>query len=379
METLMLLTYAALCIVVFKVFRIPLNKWTVPTAVLGGIALIGAVIFGMNYNFPYTDVGNQVFRTVPIVSQVRGRVQSVPVKPNQMLHKGDVLFTLDPTPFQAKVDDLQAQIKAASQDALSLNAALSQAQAELSRAVAQRDQSRREYARYREGHARGAFSDQMVDTRLQTWKADEASVSAAQAKVVQARNALDSVVKGKNTTVASAGAAAKGAVSAGEHRRPRPGGWLCQYRRLTAGHHVHCAGDDPADDLCAGGGRRLAGVRRGISPERPAASAQRRARGADVSGYPGHRLSRRSGRRAAGDWREPVPWAGQTADHRRAQYPWPGAGGAEGDRSAFCRIRSAAGATLEAAVYSDHLKELSLIRKILIRMKSWENYIYLDH
>ncbi|MGN9967583.1 hypothetical protein ACTMTR_28320, partial [Klebsiella pneumoniae] len=24
-------------------------------------------------------------------------------------------------------------------------------------------------------------------------------------------------------------------------------------------------------------------------------------------------------------------------------------------------------------------KELSLIRKILIRMKSWENYIYLDH
>ena len=71
--------------------------------------------------------------------------------------------------------------------------------------------------------------------------------------------------------------------------------------------------------------------------------------------------------------------AGQTADHRRAQYPWPGAGGAEGDRSAFCRIRSAAGATLEAAVYSDHLKELSLIRKILMRMKSWENYIYLDH
>ena len=47
METLMLLTYAALCIVVFKVFRIPLNKWTVPTAVLGGIALIGAVINGV--------------------------------------------------------------------------------------------------------------------------------------------------------------------------------------------------------------------------------------------------------------------------------------------------------------------------------------------
>ena len=144
METLMLLTYAALCIVVFKVFFASRSISGPCRRRCSAVSpLIGAVIFGMNYNFPYTDVGNQVFRTVPIVSQVRGRVQSVPVKPNQMLRKGDVLFTLDPTPFQAKVDDLQAQIKAASQDALSLNAALSQAQAELSRAVAQRDQSRR--------------------------------------------------------------------------------------------------------------------------------------------------------------------------------------------------------------------------------------------
>ncbi|SPX56202.1 auxiliary transport protein, MFP family [Klebsiella pneumoniae] len=297
-----------------------------------------------------------------------------------MLHKGDVLFTLDPTPFQAKVDDLQAQIKAASQDALSLNAALSQSQAELSRAVAQRDQSRREYARYREGHAQGAFSDQMVDTRLQTWKADEASVSAAQAKVVQARNALDSVVKGKNTTVASLLAQLQKAQFQLENtvvRAPEDG--YVSTVGLRPGTMSTALGMIPLMTFVPVEGAASREYGRGISPERPAASAQRRARGADVSGYPGHRLSRRSGRRAAGDWREPVPGAGQTADHRRAQYPWPGAGGAEGDRSAFCRIRSAAGATLEAAVYSDHLKELSLIRKILIRMKSWENYIYLDH
>ena len=41
---LLMLTYAAICIAVFKLFRIPLTKWTVPTAVLGGIVLIGALV-----------------------------------------------------------------------------------------------------------------------------------------------------------------------------------------------------------------------------------------------------------------------------------------------------------------------------------------------
>ncbi len=94
METLLLLTYAALCIAIFKLFKIPLNKWTVPTAVLGGVILIGAIVLVMNYNTPYTRTGSQVFRSVPIVPQVRGRVTAVPVKPNQPLRQGDVLFRI---------------------------------------------------------------------------------------------------------------------------------------------------------------------------------------------------------------------------------------------------------------------------------------------
>ena len=41
MDLLLILTYAAMCIAIFKIFKIPLNKWSVPTAVLGGIVLIG--------------------------------------------------------------------------------------------------------------------------------------------------------------------------------------------------------------------------------------------------------------------------------------------------------------------------------------------------
>ena len=31
MELLLILTYSAICVAVFKIFRIPVNKWTLPT------------------------------------------------------------------------------------------------------------------------------------------------------------------------------------------------------------------------------------------------------------------------------------------------------------------------------------------------------------
>ena len=49
MDLLLILTYTAVCVAIFKIFRIPLNKWTVPTAALGGVLLIGTLIMLMNY------------------------------------------------------------------------------------------------------------------------------------------------------------------------------------------------------------------------------------------------------------------------------------------------------------------------------------------
>ena len=116
MDLLLILTYAAICVVIFKVFKIPLNKWSVPTAVLGGIALIGTLIFVMNYNHPYSEIGRDYFTTIPIVPEVSGQVIEVPVVANQLLQQGDVLMKLDPTPFEAKVASLKAQLKSAQSD-----------------------------------------------------------------------------------------------------------------------------------------------------------------------------------------------------------------------------------------------------------------------
>lgn len=116
MDLLLILTYTAICVAVFKIFKIPLNKWTVPTAALGGIVLIGMLLVIMNYNHPYSEISRQYFVTTPIISSVTGRVISVPVKDNTTVKAGDILYQIDPVPFKNKVDSLTAQLKLAEID-----------------------------------------------------------------------------------------------------------------------------------------------------------------------------------------------------------------------------------------------------------------------
>lgn len=116
MDLLLILTYTAICIAIFKIFKIPLNKWTVPTAVLGGIVLIGSLVFLMNYNHPYSEVTRNYYVTTPVFSEVRGRVKEVMVEPNQPVSKGDVLFTIETSGFEDKITDLEAQLLAAQKD-----------------------------------------------------------------------------------------------------------------------------------------------------------------------------------------------------------------------------------------------------------------------
>ena len=93
----------------FKVFDLPLKKWTIPTALLGGVVLIGTLILAMNYSHPYSDVSRGYFVTTPIVPDVSGVVTKVHVKPNQRLDKDDIVFQIDPIPYENKVKQLNAR------------------------------------------------------------------------------------------------------------------------------------------------------------------------------------------------------------------------------------------------------------------------------
>src|SRR6516164_756823 len=82
---------------------------------LGGIFLITGILLIMNYNHPFTKSARIYFTTSPIMPTVKGRVTEVPVEPNVPL---DVLFRLDPRPYQYAVDQKKILLAEAEQVAV---------------------------------------------------------------------------------------------------------------------------------------------------------------------------------------------------------------------------------------------------------------------
>ncbi len=68
MELFIISGYAAICIALFTVMRIPLNKWTVPTASVGGVVLTFALIQLLNYYHPYSGMSRQYQPITPVTT-----------------------------------------------------------------------------------------------------------------------------------------------------------------------------------------------------------------------------------------------------------------------------------------------------------------------
>src|ERR1700744_3366093 len=93
-----------------KLRIVPFNLfWKVSPAIVLVLLLFGLFI-PMGWGAP-SGSALVIRNSVPIVPNVAGEVIDVPVMANTPLKAGDVLFRIDPTPFQAQVDALAAQLK----------------------------------------------------------------------------------------------------------------------------------------------------------------------------------------------------------------------------------------------------------------------------
>ena len=75
-----------------------------------GIVLVGSVVFVWLTVAPTTKDGRVFQYVIPIVPNVSGQVIEVPAESVVTTNEGDVLFKIDPFPYQAAVDRLAASI-----------------------------------------------------------------------------------------------------------------------------------------------------------------------------------------------------------------------------------------------------------------------------
>jgi membrane fusion protein, multidrug efflux system len=108
----------------------------------------------------------EAYSTVDIKAQIDGQVTQVNFHEGQIVKKGDLLFTIDPRPFEAS---------------------LRQAQANLAKDQAQANQASADEQRYTFLLKQGVGSQQQYDQAHATAEADKAAVAADQAAVQTAR------------------------------------------------------------------------------------------------------------------------------------------------------------------------------------------------
>lgn len=136
------------------------------TLIVFALALLAA---GWMWNYymqsPWTRDGKVRAELVDITPQVSGRITQLQVKDNQFVHRGQLLLTLDPVPWQIALDNADAQ--------------LSKAQADLARA--QHEFNRRSRL------PRNVISAEDLDAARLAANAAAASTKAAQAELDRAR------------------------------------------------------------------------------------------------------------------------------------------------------------------------------------------------
>ena len=365
MDLLIILTYVAFAWAIFKIFRIPVNQWTLATATLGGVFIVAGLILLMNYNHPYTFTAQKAVISIPITPQVTGVVTEVTDKNNQLIKKGEVLFKLDPGRYQARVDRLKADLVTATHNIDSLKAQLAEAVANTTRVSAERDRLYKDYQRYLKGSRAkvNPFSESDIDNARQNYLAQDALVKGSVAEQTQIQSQLDSMVNGEQSQIASLRAQlaeAKYNLDQTVVRAPsngyitqvliRPGTYAAalplrpvmvfipEQKRLKPG-------DEAEVVFNALPGQVFTGKLTSVLPVVPGGSYQ--AQGA-----------------------------------LQALTVTPGTDGVQ----ALIELEPNAdvdalpdGIYAQVAVYSDHFAHVSVMRKVLLRMTSWMHYLYLDH
>jgi multidrug resistance efflux pump len=112
MEIILLLIYSFFVWLIFFKFKwLPWNITSQVIVVTIPIIALATIILFMNIVAPSSSDVRAMNYVIPIVPRVTGQVTEVPIEPNRPIKKGDVLFKIDPVPFEAAVKAAEASLR----------------------------------------------------------------------------------------------------------------------------------------------------------------------------------------------------------------------------------------------------------------------------
>jgi multidrug resistance efflux pump len=198
MELILLLIYSFFVWLVF--FKFKWLPWNIVSQVISAtIPIVGitVLILFLNIDAPSSADVRVMNYVVPINPRVAGKVIEVPVEPNIPVKKGDVLFKLDPTPFEiqvrsaeSNVNSLKAQLISATANQRNLSQQLKDAVSRQGAATTQLTLARKRLSQFQELAQTGAGNRFDVEQAQTDVARLENDLQAADASVAQVRERL---------------------------------------------------------------------------------------------------------------------------------------------------------------------------------------------
>ena len=219
MDLLLLGIYAFFVWLIFIKFKwLPWNTTSQVIVVIIPIVALAAMILTLNVVAPSSNDVRVMKYVVQVIPQVRGRVIDVPVEPNRLVKKGELLFRIDTTPYQnelsiakaklavdeAKLAQAGATLADASAGAREMREQLKSATGQVTSLQPRLELARLRVRQNRELVATGAgdrFALEQAESNVTELEAQLATATANEAQVTQR---LSGQVNGEQASVASA-------------------------------------------------------------------------------------------------------------------------------------------------------------------------------
>ena len=403
MEALLLAIYSFFVWFIFiKKKWLPWNTTSQVTVVVIPIVAMTALILTLNVIAPSTSDVRIIKYVVQVIPQVKGRVIEVPVEPNRLVKKGELLFRIDPTQYQndlsvakaklaadeAKLAQAAANVADASAGARQLQEQLKSASGQVSALQPRLDLARLRVRQNKELVATGAGDRFALEQAEANAIELEGQIATAKANEAQVAQKLSGLVNGEQASVAAARAqlaTAKAQVDASRADLANsqwnldqtsvyaPANGYAINVQLRPGSFVTAFPVAPAMSFVEETYQVIALYQQNeLTMVEPGNEAE-----ISLNMYPGRVIKAKV---------DSIVWAqGQGQVAQSGTLPqtgmFPQAPGrfpvklevADKDRELFL----AAGAVGDGAIYTDHVAAIHIIRKVIMRVGSITNYLVL--